>query len=63
MPGDTTRRGPADSSRVNVHEPYELRYWTEKFQCSAEQLKAAVTAAGTNVAAVQARLRHSKITH
>jgi len=57
MPDDKTRRGPADSSRINVHEDYEVRYWCEKFGCSAEQLKAAVAAAGTSVTAVQARLK------
>jgi hypothetical protein len=57
MPDDKTRRGPADASRINVHEDYEVRYWSEKFGCSAEELKAAVTAAGNSPAAVQARLK------
>lgn len=57
MPDDKTRRGPADSSRINVHEDYEVRYWCEKFGCSADELKAAVAVAGTSVTAVQARLK------
>lgn len=57
MPDDKTRRGPADASRINVNEDYEVRYWSEKFGCSAEELKAAVAAAGNSAAAVQARLK------
>jgi hypothetical protein len=52
MADDKTLRGPADRTRINVNEDYELRYWSEKFGCSAEQLKAAVQAAGTNAEAV-----------
>ena len=60
MPDDKTQRGPADSSRINIHEDYEVRYWTEKFGCSAEELKAAVAAAGPSVAEVRARLRSAQ---
>lgn len=60
MADDKTRRGPADGSRVNIHEDQELRYWTEKFVCTAERLKAAVMAVGPNVAAVGAQLRHQE---
>jgi hypothetical protein len=60
MSDQKKRRGPADGSRVNIHEPYELRYWTEKFCCSAEQLKAAVAAAGSSVADVRERLRSAR---
>ena len=56
MADDLNKRGPADASRINVNEDWELRYWTQKFGVSAEQLKQAVSAAGTSVAAVQAEL-------
>ena len=39
-------RGPADRARVNVHEAHELRYWTKHFNCTPEQLKAAVNKVG-----------------
>jgi len=36
----------ADRKRINVNEDYELRYWTEKFGVSAEDLKRAVERVG-----------------
>ena len=57
MADDKTLRGPADRTRINVNEDYELRYWSEKFGCSPEQLKEAVQAAGTNAEAVGKHLR------
>ena len=30
MPDDKTKR-PQDASEVNVHEPYEVKYWTDKW--------------------------------
>ena len=36
----------ADRERINVNEDYELRYWTEKFGVSAEDLKRAVERVG-----------------
>ncbi len=57
MSDDKTKTGPADSSKVNVHEDYEVRYWTKKFGVTAEQLKAAVKAVGVSAAAVEAHLK------
>jgi hypothetical protein len=54
---DKNKRGPQDASRVNVHEDYELRYWTERFNISADELRAAVTAAGPSVSAIEAYLK------
>lgn len=34
MVDDLSNRGPADRSRVNVNEPWELRYWTGVFGCT-----------------------------
>lgn len=56
MADDTTQHGPADASRINVHQDHELRYWTEKFGCTREQLQAAVKAAGTSADAVERHL-------
>jgi hypothetical protein len=53
MSDDLKNRGPADRSRVNVHEPWEVRYWCGEFGCSESQLKAAVQAVGVSVAAVR----------
>ena len=49
MPDDTTQRGPRDSSRINVHERWELDYWSQKFGVTHEELKAAVAAVGPMV--------------
>lgn len=42
-------RGPADRSRVNIHEDYEVRYWCGAFGCTAAQLHAAVRSVGPMV--------------
>jgi len=39
MPDDKTKRGPADRSRINVNEPYELDYWSKEFDLTPEQLR------------------------
>jgi Protein of unknown function (DUF3606) len=44
---------PADRCKVNLHEPREVEYWTRKFGCSAEQLRAAVAKVGSSVPVVQ----------
>jgi hypothetical protein len=59
MPDDKNTRGPADASRINVHEDYEVRYWSLKFGVTAEQLKAAVKAAGVMAKDVEAQLKNS----
>ena len=56
MADDLKNRGAADRSRVNVHEDYEVRYWTEKWSVSKEQLVAAVKKAGVSVDAVAREL-------
>lgn len=60
MSDDKNNRGPADRSRINVHEDYELRYWSDKFGCSHDQLKAAVKAVGVMAADVEAYLKKNK---
>ena len=46
MADDLKNRGPADRARINIHEPHELRYWTEALGVTAEQLKTAVATVG-----------------
>lgn len=46
MSDDTTRRGPADSSRINVDQAWELRYWSEELGVSEEELRRAVASVG-----------------
>ena len=60
MADDKTNRRPADRARVNVHEEYELRYWSEKFGCTHDELKAALRKAGVMAKDVEAEVKHSK---
>jgi hypothetical protein len=53
MSDDLNKKGPQDASRVNVHEEWELKYWSEKFGVSKDQLKKAVAAVGTSANAVK----------
>jgi hypothetical protein len=43
---DKTKKGPADAQRVNISEPYEVTYWSDKWGVSAQTLKAAVMKVG-----------------
>jgi hypothetical protein len=56
MADDRTIRGVADRTRINVQEDYEVRYWTQKWNVSREQLAAAVREVGVMVADVAKRL-------
>jgi hypothetical protein len=56
MADDKTNRGPADRARINVHEPYEVSYWTKELGCTKAELEAAVKAVGVMVTAVKAHL-------
>jgi hypothetical protein len=39
-------RGNFDTSRVNVHENYEVEYWANKFGVRPEQVRQAVEIVG-----------------
>lgn len=56
MADDLTKKGLQDGTRINIHEEYELRYWSSKF-VSTEQLKAAVKKVGNSAKAVEKELR------
>ena len=56
MADDRNIRGAADRSRINMQEDYEVRYWTEKWSVTREQLAAAVRAVGVMVKNVAAKL-------
>lgn len=57
MSDDKNMRGPQDRSRINIHEDYELQYWSEKFGVSRDELKKAVAAVGVSANDVEAFLR------
>ena len=47
MSDDTTSRGYRESSRIDINEKWELAYWSEKLDVTAEDLKQAVCEVGT----------------
>jgi hypothetical protein len=56
MADDLKNRGAQDRSRVNIHEDHEVRYWTEKWGISKQQLADAVKKAGVSADAVAREL-------
>lgn len=61
MADDKTNRGPQDRTRVNLHEDYEVRYWTDKLGISKSQLEDAVRKVGPSAKAVEEELRKSAL--
>ena len=57
MADDKSKTRPQDAQRVNIHEDYEVEYWTKKFGCTKQQLIAAVGAVGPVVKDVEAELK------
>ncbi|MDM1556117.1 DUF3606 domain-containing protein [Chryseobacterium indologenes] len=53
MSDDLSKRRPQDASKINVNEYWELEYWSKELGVTKEQLKEAVRAVGTSVAAVK----------
>ena len=46
-----------DRDRVNIHENYDVEYWSNKFGVSTDQLRRAVAAVGTSAADVEKYLK------
>jgi hypothetical protein len=57
MVDDRKMRGSHDRQRINIHERYEVEYWTSKWHVSREQLAEAVEKVGPMSAAVAKQLR------
>lgn len=49
--------GSPDRDRINIHENYEVEYWTKTLGISAEELRKAVKAAGTSADAVRKHIK------
>lgn len=56
MSDDKSKRGSQDRSRIALGEEYEVRYWTQKFGVSREQLEEAVRAVGNSADKVEEHL-------
>jgi hypothetical protein len=63
MTDDPSKRGPADRSRINTSEDYEVRFWCKKFRVTPDLLKAAVEKVGNSAAAVEQELKGSATAH
>lgn len=46
MTDDLGNRGGPDRTRIDVTQEHEMRYWTQKFGVSADELRAAVDKVG-----------------
>jgi len=56
MPDNLNVRRPQDPTKINIHETWEVQYWTHKWGVSRAQLEGAVRAVGTGTAAVARHL-------
>ena len=57
MADDLSKKGSPDRSRINTHEEYEVRCWSDKFGVSADRLKAAVQKVGNSAQAVETTMQ------
>ena len=57
MSDDLTKKGDQDRTRINTNEDHEVRYWSQKFGVSADQLKTAVKKVGNSASAVEKELK------
>jgi hypothetical protein len=57
MADNPNLRTGQDRKRVNVHQEHEVRWWTQKWGVSREELEKAVQAVGTSVSKVEEFLR------
>ena len=49
-------RVPADRSRVNINETWEIWYWCKEFDCTEGQLRTAVAEVGVSADAVRKKI-------
>jgi hypothetical protein len=60
MSDDKTKTGGQDRKRISLSEDYEVRDWSKRFGCTADELKAAVKAVGNEASAVEEYLKRRK---
>lgn len=56
MPDDLSKRGPADRSRINVNEQWEVEWWCGQLGVTPQQLRDAVKKVGVMVNDVKRHL-------
>ena len=60
MVDDKRNPGPRDRDRINLGEDYEVRYWTQKWGITRDELAEAVAKVGHSAAAVARHLGRSE---
>jgi predicted RNA-binding protein YlqC (UPF0109 family) len=51
-----TKRERPDRSKINMHQPHEVKYWTHALNVSKEELQKAIDKVGNSAAAVRKEL-------
>ena len=49
MADDLSKTGKADDQRINMEQEHEVNYWTQKLGVSRDELRQAVTRAGSSM--------------
>lgn len=57
MSDDLTIKQPQDPLKINLNEPWEVKYWTKALGITEEKLRKAVTAVGVMVKDVKEWLK------
>ncbi|WP_375273762.1 DUF3606 domain-containing protein [Methylorubrum thiocyanatum] len=52
MADDLERRGPEDKNKISLTEPWEVRYWTNRFGVTESQLRECIRKVGNGTAKV-----------
>jgi len=61
MADDLTNKGPNDRNRINMHEDYEVKYWSHHLGVSREELKRASTKSVIQLLRSRRNLEHITI--
>jgi 3-oxoacyl-[acyl-carrier-protein] synthase III len=56
MSDNLTKRDQRDRSKINMHEDFEVKYWTKALGVSRDELQKAVDKVGNSAAAVRKEL-------
>ncbi|WGD55646.1 DUF3606 domain-containing protein [Bradyrhizobium sp. CB1650] len=51
-----TKRGQPDRSKINLHDDYEVKYWTHELGITRDRLKRLIDKVGSSAGAVRKEL-------
>jgi len=57
MPDDPNKKRPQDASRINIHQDWELTYWSKTLGVTKEQLVKLVRQYGDSVAVIRGKIK------